>query len=215
MPQEDSHPFTPELVLEGYSMGVFPMADPSDGGLDWYSPDPRAIIPLDAFHVPRSVRRVMRSGRYRLTMDLEFEGVIRACAAPRASEPETWIDDRIIDVYTCLHRMGCGHSIEAWAGDQLVAGLYGVGIGGAFFGESMFSHPVQGRDGSKVCLVHLMEHLAACGFTLLDVQFTTPHLERFGCIEVRRSAFLQRLEAAISLGDKWRPSKDESWESRA
>ena len=215
MTHDSSHPepLSPELVLEGYARGIFPMADPSDGSLGWYSPDPRAVLPLDAVHVPRSLARTIRSGRFRITVDLAFEEVIMACAAPRVEEPESWIDDRIVEVFTCLHRLGWGHSVEAWTGDDLVAGLYGVAVGGAFFGESMFSDPVRGRDGSKVCLVHLVEHLNRCGFRLLDVQFTTPHLERFGCIELERSEFLARLERAVSMGPRWSPPSNYSCES--
>lgn len=204
---------TPELVLQGYARGIFPMADPSDGSLGWYCPDPRAVLPLETFHVPRSLARTIRSGRYRVTIDLAFEEVIRACAAPRPHEPESWIDERIIEVFTSLHRLGWAHSIEAWSGDVLVAGLYGVAVGGVFFGESMFSDPVQGRDGSKVCLVRLVEHLRACGFVLLDVQFITEHLERFGCVELRRDDFLARLHRAVMLEPRWAPPADESCDS--
>lgn len=214
-PSDQPSALSPELVLEGYARGIFPMADPADGSLGWYSPDPRAILPLDGVHVPRSLQRTIRAGRFRVTVDLEFEGVIHACAAPRPSEPESWIDHQIIDVFTCLHRMGWAHSFEAWCGDQLVAGLYGVAIGGVFFGESMFSDPDRGRDGSKVCLVRLVEHLVACGFTLLDVQFRTDHLQRFGCIELDRDAFMLRLGQAIAIGPRWRAPGGETCDSTA
>ncbi|MEE2718571.1 MAG: leucyl/phenylalanyl-tRNA--protein transferase [Planctomycetota bacterium] len=212
-PTEHPDPISPELVLEGYARGIFPMADPADGSIGWYCPDPRAVLPLDAVHVPRSLARTVRSGRFRITVDLAFEEVIRACAAPRIDEPESWIDERIIEVFTRLHRLGWGHSFEAWSGDELVAGLYGVAVGGAFFGESMFSDPVRGRDGSKVCLVHLVDHLRRCDFRLLDVQFTTGHLERFGCIELDRAEFLARLHRAVSEGPRWRPFADDSCDS--
>ncbi|MEE3002121.1 MAG: leucyl/phenylalanyl-tRNA--protein transferase [Planctomycetota bacterium] len=196
--EHDPAPCTAELVIAGCREGIFPMVDPDSGELHWYAPDPRAIIPLDQFHVPRSLERTIRSSRFEVEMDLDFNAVIETCAGSRGSE-ETWIDSRIHAAYLDLHHRGQAHSVEARREGALVAGLYGVAIGGAFFGESMFSDPHRGRDGSKVCLVRLVEHLLEQGFVLLDVQFTTPHLERFGCITIPRSDYLHRLEAALAL----------------
>lgn len=195
--------------------GMFPMADPDSGRMEWFSPDPRAILPLESFHVPGSLARVLRSKVYRVTADGDFESVIHACAAPRPSEDGSWIDERIIDVFLQLHQMGFGHSIEARRGHELVAGLYGVALGGVFFGESMFSHSEQGRDGSKVCLVHLVSHLRRSGFQLLDVQFSTAHLERFGCVDVPRDVFLQRLASATRTKARWLEFDEESWDPEA
>ena len=194
---------TPEMVIAGCLQGVFPMADPESGALHWYDPDPRAILPLDTFHLPRSVQRVIRSGRFEIGFDHDFESTIRSCAAPRPSADETWIDERIIECYLELHRRGLAHSVEARQQGKLVAGLYGVAIGGAFFGESMFSDPVEGRDGSKVCLARLVEHLQERGFSLLDVQFTTPHLERFGCVTISRDEYHFRLASALVDDVQW------------
>ncbi len=185
------------MVIAGCREGIFPMADPDTGLLHWYAPDPRAILPLDEFHVPRSLERTIRAGKFEVGIDEEFDAVIGRCADSRGAE-ERWIDSRIHAAYRELHKRGLAHSIEARRDGVLVAGLYGVALGGAFFGESMFSDPIEGRDGSKVCLVHLVKHLLNQGFVLLDVQFTTAHLERFGCITIPRSEYLLRLEAALS-----------------
>jgi leucyl/phenylalanyl-tRNA---protein transferase len=196
---------TPELVVRAYCVGAFPMADGRDGGIGWYSPDPRAVIPIseDGFRVPRSLRRRVHSGTYHVTMDQAFDRVIRACAEPRPSAADTWINDEVVDVYNQLHRAGLAHSVEAWAGDdekELVGGLYGVALNGAFFGESMFH---RATDASKVCLVALVEHLRARGFELLDVQFVNPHLKQFGVMEIPRSDYMDRLERALSSGVSW------------
>lgn len=216
----------PQLLIHAYCRGFFPMAQSGRGPIDWYSPDPRAILPLDAFHVPRSLRKRLARDRYKITRDQAFERVLTACAEPRPKATETWISQAIINATTKLHRMGLAHSVEAWAqstgsgqdhqddlgsdvkreqegavpGARLVGGLYGVSIGGAFFGESMFS---TATDASKVCLVHLVEHLNVRGFTLLDVQFTNPHLEQFGIRQIPRSAYLQLLQGAISAPVQW------------
>ena len=193
-----------ELLLRAYARGIFPMADPGTGSIDWYSPDPRAVIPLDAFHVPRSVQRVARSGAFEIRSDSEFEAVIRACAEPRPGRKQTWLNERLIRPYVELHRNGFAHSVEAWRDGQLVGGLYGVHVGGAFFGESMFSRPeTGGRDASKVCLVRLVEWLRAGRFHLLDTQFKTPHLARFGCVEIPRGEYLERLEQALERRGRW------------
>jgi len=167
-----------------------------DGDIRWYSPDPRGIIPLDAFHVPSRLARVIRSGRFRIEIDRDFASVIRACAkADRSVEDSgTWIDGEILTSYIALHEQGLAHSVEAWQGDTLVGGLYGVALGGAFFGESMF-HRV--TDASKVALAALVERMSARGLTLLDVQWVTPHLEQFGAIEVPRGDYLQLLQDAL------------------
>jgi leucyl/phenylalanyl-tRNA---protein transferase len=193
-----------ELLLRAYARGIFPMADPHEGTIGYYSPDPRAVIPLDDFHVPRSLARVAKSGVFELRSDTEFERVIRACAEPRPGRGETWLDERLVHAYLELHARGCAHSVEAWREGRLVGGLYGVHLGAAFFGESMFSRPeAGGRDASKVCLVTLVEWLRAGGFRLLDAQFSTPHLARFGCVEIPRARYLERLEEALAQRGRW------------
>jgi leucyl/phenylalanyl-tRNA--protein transferase len=195
---------TPEVLIWAYGRGIFPMADPATGRIDYYSPDPRAILPLDAFEIPKSLARRARSGRFEISSDRCFERVMRECAQPRPGHPGTWIDERLVEAYVALHELGCAHSVEAWRDGDLVGGLYGVSLGGAFFGESMFSRPEHGgTDASKVCLVHLVEHLRAGGFALLDTQFQTPHLRRFGVVEVRRSRYLSLLERALALPGRW------------
>lgn len=186
-----------DLLVSAYASGWFPMAG-DDGEMRWYSPDPRGIIPLDGFHVSRRLARVMRSGAFRIEVDRDFRGVIRACAESvrDADDPGTWIDAEIIDSYIALHEAGVAHSIEAWQGDQLAGGLYGVALGGAFFGESMF-HRVPGA--SKVALVGLVEHLRARGYRLLDVQWVTGHLVQFGAIEIPKREYLKKLEHALEL----------------
>jgi len=194
-----------DLLLAAYLQGIFPMADPDTGTIDWFSPDPRGIIPLDeGFHVPRTVARLVRQARFEIVADRDFAGVMRACADPRPQEPETWIDERLVTAYCELHRRGFAHSVEAWRDGRLVGGLYGVHIGAAFFGESMFVRPGDGGSGaSKVCLVHLVEHLRAVGGRLLDTQFTNPHLDRFGCREVPRAIYLRQLEDATRRPVDW------------
>jgi leucyl/phenylalanyl-tRNA--protein transferase len=195
---------TAELLLRAYANGIFPMVDGRTSEVQWFSPDPRAILPLDGFHVPRSLARVVRAARFEVRTDTRFEGVMRACAQPRPDREETWIDERLIGAYGELHLGGFAHSVEAWLGGALVGGLYGVHLGGAFFGESMFSRPeAGGTDASKVCLVHLVELLRARDFALLDTQFATRHLERFGCVEVRRAAYLDLLGDALQRDASW------------
>lgn len=182
---------TPEMVIAGYARGVFPMASPDeDDAIHWYRPDPRAILPLERFHVPRNLRKTLRRGRYRVTRDEAFEDVIRACA----ERESTWISEAIIRTYEALHRAGYAHSVECWSGDRLVGGLYGVALGRAFFGESMFHRET---DASKVALVHLVEHLRERGFMLLDVQYRTAHLAQFGVIEVSARSYERRLAEAL------------------
>lgn len=180
------------------------MADPDNGQINWYSPDPRAIIPLDAFHIPRKLARKMRQRPFVIQSDTAFAEVMQACAAPRAQEEDTWINERLIRAYTALHQRGFAHSVEAWLDGALVGGLYGVQIGGAFFGESMFIRPeLGGTDASKICLVHLVGWMRYLGMTLLDAQLPTDHTRRFGCIEVRRDLFHGLLERALRLPVRW------------
>jgi leucyl/phenylalanyl-tRNA---protein transferase len=182
----------PALLLRAYREGVFPMA--VDGGeIGWFSPDPRGIVPLDRFHVPTRLQRVIRQGRFEMVIDRAFGDVMRACAERPGDG--TWISADIIEGYAALHRLGIAHSVEAWQAGRLVGGLYGVHIGGAFFGESMF-HRV--TDASKVALVALVDRLQRHGFLLLDVQWTTPHLLQFGAIEIPRSEYLVRLRQALA-----------------
>jgi leucyl/phenylalanyl-tRNA--protein transferase len=195
---------TSEMLLWAYCRGIFPMADPDRGEIGWYSPDPRGILPLDAFHVPRTLARAVRRARFEIRCDSAFERVMRACAAPRRDEHLSWIDERLIRAYVGLHERGGAHSIEAWREGQLVGGLYGVQLNAAFFGESMFIRPGEGgTDASKICLVHLVAHLRRRGFGLLDTQFTNEHLEQFGCIEIPREAYMDRLEAALMRPLEW------------
>jgi len=190
---------TPDLLVSAYVQGAFPMAD-ADGEIGWYAPDPRAVLPLDAFRVPRSLAQVVRAGRYCVVTDADVEATIRACAAPAPDRPETWISEEIIAAYTALARLGLCHSVECHDADGFAGGLYGVALGGAFFGESMVSHR---RDASKVALVHLVERLRAGGFALLDVQMSTPHLARFGVVEIRRRDYERRLAAALRVPADW------------
>ena len=182
---------TPDLLVRAYYAGAFPMADGRRGRIRWYAPDPRAIIPLDAFHVPRSLARTLRRGVFEIRVDSAFAEVMRACA----DREETWISAAIVRAYTALHHAGLAHSVEAWREGELVGGLYGVSLGGAFFGESMFS---RATDGSKVALVALVERLRAQGFSLLDTQFQTDHLARFGAIEIPRAEYERRLAEALT-----------------
>ena len=203
-PRPHESRLTADLLLAGYRRGWFPMVDPITGAIEWFNPDPRAVIPLDAFHVPRSLARVVRRGRFDVRSDTSFEPVMRACAAPRSGDNLTWIDERMIEVYGRLHDLGHAHTVEAWRDGRLVGGLYGVQIGGAFFGESMFTRPdLGGTDASKVCLVHLVRWMVHRGFALLDTQFTTEHLLRFGCREIPRTVYLDRLEKAVGRPVTW------------
>lgn len=183
---------TPELLVRTYCAGVFPMADARRGAIHWYAPDPRAIIPLDTFHTPRSLARTIRRRVFDVRVDTAFGQVIRACG----DREETWISREIVRAYEALHHLGLAHSVEAWRGDDLAGGLYGVALGGAFFGESMFTRVT---DASKVALVALVERLRARRYALLDTQFITPHLARFGTVEIARDEYMQRLAAALSL----------------
>jgi leucyl/phenylalanyl-tRNA---protein transferase len=181
----------PDLLLHGYRLGVFPMAM-RDDSMEWFSPDPRAILPLEAFHIPHALRRLVRRNPFEITFDKAFPDVIQACAERR----DTWINDEIIESYTRLHELGHAHSVEAWKENSLAGGLYGVAIGGAFFGESMF-HRI--TDASKIALVALVEHLRASKFALLDTQWLTPHLQQFGGIQISRAHYLRLLRRAVDL----------------
>jgi leucyl/phenylalanyl-tRNA---protein transferase len=181
----------PEVLLQGYRLGVFPMAM-DDGAIEWFSPDPRAILPLDKFHVPHTLERIVRKGTFEIRTDTAFTEVIQECA----QRPETWINDEIIKSYERLHQLGHAHSVEAWQDGKLAGGLYGVTIGGAFFGESMFHHVT---DASKVALASLVDRLRTGGHRLLDIQWVTPHLERFGAIEIPRRTYLKMLDEALSV----------------
>ena len=182
---------TPELLIMAYQQGYFPMAEP-DGEMYWHSPDPRAVIPLERVHVAKSLRKTIAKGIFETRINTAFEQVVIACS----DREETWISDEIIDAYTRLHTMGIAHSVEAWHGGQLVGGLYGVSLGGAFFGESMFAAKT---DSSKVAFVRLVEHLRERRFILLDSQYLNAHIASFGGIEIPRSEYLSCLQVAIRL----------------
>ncbi|MBI1214424.1 MAG: leucyl/phenylalanyl-tRNA--protein transferase [Alphaproteobacteria bacterium] len=188
----------PDIVLEAYRQGIFPMADARKAkDIHWFDPVLRGILPIETLHVPRRLRRVIRQARYAVTFDTAFEEVIRHCADAR---PDTWINDEIIALYTALYRRGDAHSVEAWRENEdgtraLVGGLYGISIGGAFFGESMFS---TATDASKVALVHLAARLWRQGFSLLDTQFVNDHLTQFGVMEISRAEYHRRLKIALA-----------------
>jgi leucyl/phenylalanyl-tRNA--protein transferase len=185
----------PERLVSAYASGWFPMAV-EGGEIRWFSPDPRGIIPLDTFQISNRLARTWRSGRFEIAVDRSFPEVMSACATvPRdPQDPGTWISQEIVDSYTALHRVGVAHSVETWRRGQLVGGLYGVSLGGAFFGESMFHRET---DASKVALVALVERLNSRGFQLLDTQWSTAHLEQFGAVEIPRREYLRRLERAL------------------
>ena len=192
---------TPELVLRAYRAGLFPMAESRGSGrLYWLDPALRGVLPLDGFHLPRRLARTALSARYRVTADRDFAGVIAGCAAPGPGRQDTWINPEIEHLFSTLHAQGDAHSVETWEGDALVGGLYGVVLGGAFFGESMFS---RARDASKVALVHLVARLRLGGFTLLDTQFLTEHLSQFGAMEVPKEEYRARLTAALEVPARW------------
>ena len=183
--------FPPELLLEAYAAGIFPMGAP-DGELHWYSPDPRGIIPLESFHTPHGLRRTLRRPVWEVRVDTAFDSVLSGCAA----REETWITEVIAQSYRALFASGHAHSVEVWVEGKLAGGLYGVALGGVFFGESMF-HRV--TDASKVALWHLVRLLREGGFTLLDIQWSTEHLEQFGALEIPRKEYLERLRRALGL----------------
>ena len=195
---------TPELVLRAYQAGLFPMAEKRDAGkLFWLDPEQRGILPLDGFHAPRRLLRTVLSDVYAVTADTDFPAVIAACAAPGKGRDDTWINPQIEALFTALHRAGHAHSVECRLDGALVGGLYGVALGGAFFGESMFS---RARDASKVALIHLVARLRLGGFTLLDTQFVTAHLTQFGATEIPRDTYRERLAAALDAPARWLPA---------
>jgi leucyl/phenylalanyl-tRNA--protein transferase len=183
----------PALLLRAYREGIFPMAV-EGGEIAWFSPDPRGVMPLEAFHVSTRLARVIRHGRFEIATDRDFEGVMRACALRPGDG--TWISEEIVQSYLTLHRLGMAHSVETWRKGQLVGGLYGVHIGAAFFGESMFHRET---DASKVALAALVDRLTRRGFQLLDVQWLTPHLAQFGATEISRRQYLARLKRALEV----------------
>lgn len=187
---------TPEVLLRAYSCGVFPMArSRQDPRLYWIDPQDRGVLPLEGFHVPRSLLKTIRRDAFEVRVNSDFRGVLAGCAESTPDRPETWINDEITSLFTQLHDLGLAHSVETWRDGRLVGGLYGLGLGGAFFGESMFS---RATDASKVALAHLVARLRAGGFTLLDTQFVTDHLRRFGAVEIPKATYLERLAAALN-----------------
>ena len=186
---------TPDILVSAYCQGLFPMDD--DGDIAWYDPNPRAIIPLDAFHVPKRLARRVRGGGLEIRVDTSFRAVIAACAEPRPDQFDSWISPELIEAYTELHRLGLAHSVEAWRDGRLVGGLYGVAIRGLFAGESMFSRET---DASKVALVHLVERLRRGGYMLLDSQYiASSHMLQFGTIEIPRAEYKRRLRDALQV----------------
>ncbi len=192
---------TEMLLLRAYRIGIFPMAaGRDDPALSWFDPDRRGVLPLDGFHLPRRLARTVRAGPYRVTADTAFDAVIASCAASAPGREESWINQDIARLFASLHQSGQAHSVETWCGDDLVGGLYGLAIGRAFFGESMFS---RARDASKVALVHLVARLRLGGFALLDTQFITTHLSQFGAREISRRAYHRQLGAAVAAPARW------------
>ena len=186
---------TPQVLLKAYACGIFPMSESADDpGLFWVEPEYRGILPLDQFHIPRSLKKSMRNSGFEFRIDDNFSNVLEACAETTKDRPSTWINKRIKSLYTGLHELGNAHSFETWQDGQLVGGLYGVRLGSAFFGESMFSRVT---DASKAALVFLVQQMRLNKFLLLDTQFTTAHLERFGVIEIPRETYQIRLEEAL------------------
>jgi leucyl/phenylalanyl-tRNA--protein transferase len=194
---------TPEMLLSAYAHGIFPMAESANSNdLFWVDPDERGILPLDGFHISRSLKKKMRQESFEVRVDTNFLSVISACAAERPDSQETWINDEIIELYHALFRAGHCHTVEVWSQGNLVGGLYGISLGGAFFGESMF-HKV--RDASKIALAHLVDRLVVGGFQLLDTQFITDHLRSLGAIEIPRAQYHAKLSQALQLdGDFYR-----------
>lgn len=194
-PSQFSIEITPQVLLKAYRCGIFPMAESAeDSTLYWIEPERRGVLPLNSVHVPKRLARTIRQEVFEVRVDCHFEAVIDGCAASRAGRRTTWINERIRELYGELFRMGHCHTVETWLDGQLVGGLYGVQLGRAFFGESMFSYVT---DASKVALIYLVARLNAGGFRLLDTQFVTEHLKRFGAIEISRDMFHRQLEAAL------------------
>lgn len=199
---------TPEIVLRAYAAGIFPMAESRDDAkLYWIDPETRGVLPLERFHLPRRLRRTLKANRYRVDVDAAFEEVLRACAEPTRKRPNTWINEEIVRLYLGLHEMGHAHSVECREEDALVGGLYGVALGAAFFGESMFNRRT---DASKVALVHLVARLRKGGFKLLDTQFVTPHLRQFGAVDISRAEYHRRLAEALKTQATFYSELDEA-----
>jgi leucyl/phenylalanyl-tRNA--protein transferase len=189
----------PNVLIAAYCRGLFPMADHL-GRVFWYDPDPRGIIPLESFHVPRRLAKTLRGGKFEIRTDTAFRAVMEACAAPGPDRGETWISPELVDSYVALHELGFAHSVETWQTGELVGGLYGVAVRGLFAGESMFSRTT---DASKAALVSLVERLRRGGFVLLDTQFVTSHLARFGAVEVPRALYRALLARALKVEAKF------------
>lgn len=195
----------PELLVNAYMNGAFPMAEPETGEVNWFTADPRAVVPLDGtLHVPRTLARTVRKGVFDLRSDTAFGEVMRSCAHDRGRENRCWISPEMIAAYEALHRAGLAHSVEAWRNGRLVGGLYGVALGGAFFGESMFCRPADGgTDASKVCFVHLVARLRAGGFTLCDSQYANSHMRQFGLREIPADEYRDLLAEALEVEGRW------------
>lgn len=193
--RNEARAIEPISLLRAYAAGIFPMGL-EDGSIGWFSPEPRGIIPLDGFHIPKGLRRALKKNRFEIRYDTAFADVMRGCAARES----TWIDQTIFDSYVQLHELGFAHSVEAWRNGELVGGLYGVALRGLFCGESMFSRET---DASKICLVHLVERLRRGGFVVLDTQWTTPHLRTFGAVDIPRESYLDLLEEALETQAEW------------
>jgi leucyl/phenylalanyl-tRNA--protein transferase len=186
---------TLDMLLRAYAQGIFPMSESRhDPRISWFDPHKRGVLPLNRFHVPRRLARTVRGGPYRVAVDTAFQQVVEGCAAPRPGRWTTWINDSIIEMFTGLHDIGHAHSVECWKGSQLVGGLYGVSLGAAFFGESMFSRET---DASKIALAHLVARLRKGDYCLLDIQFVTEHLSRFGAVEILRTGYRHLLAEAL------------------
>jgi leucyl/phenylalanyl-tRNA---protein transferase len=197
---------TPDLMLRAYRHGLFPMAETRRGDrLYWLDPERRGVLPLERFHLPRRLLRTILSGEFEVTADRDFAATIAGCAASAPGREDTWINPQIEALFVELHRMGVAHSVECWRDGRLVGGLYGVALGGAFFGESMFSIV---RDASKVALVHLVARLRVSGFRLLDTQFVTAHLAQFGAVEIPRDEYKIRLAAGLAAPARWSSASD-------
>lgn len=201
-PRSTPEEIEPEFLLRAYQIGVFPMAMET-GEIAWFSPDPRGVIPLEEFHIPHGLKRTLRKKPFEIRVNTAFHDVMIGCG----DRDTTWIDETILQSYTQLHELGFAHSIETWKDDELVGGLYGVSIGGAFFGESMFS---RATDASKVALAHLVQLMDSRGFRLLDTQWSTPHLEQFGCREIPRTKYMRLLEKALSVRTSLTPETPRS-----
>ncbi|AKI00984.1 leucyl/phenylalanyl-tRNA--protein transferase [Hoeflea sp. IMCC20628] len=190
---------TPDLLLRAYASGLFPMADSADDPeIFWVEPEIRGVVPLDNFHIPKRLARTVRQQPFEIRVNTAFDEVVAACAESVENRPSTWINATITGLYSSLHQLGHAHSVEAWSDGKLVGGLYGVSLRRAFFGESMFS---RATDASKICLVHLVERLSERGFVLLDTQFTTDHLKRFGAVDIPRQDYAELLAEALDGPD--------------